>query len=113
MRRCLRAIVEAEHSYDDVRVLRWHADGADAAAEISFGMAVLFEFYLESFLKIAGGSGNHHGPASELGASFFYLQVEFLSKLPDLFNIGRIGSVGFFEVGPRQMFEAGLLQRAL
>ena len=52
----LRPIVEAEHSRDDGRVFGGHADGANAAAEISAGMAVLLEFDVEGSLKVANGS---------------------------------------------------------
>ncbi len=56
MRFCLRPVVEAKHSGDDVRIVGGHADGADTAAEIALGMAVLFELHVEGFLEIARGS---------------------------------------------------------
>ena len=73
MRFCLGAVVEAKDSGDDVRILRWDADGADTAAEIPPGVAVLFEFDEEGFLKISYGSRQHYSPAREFGAGFVNL----------------------------------------
>src|ERR1700686_2707819 len=110
MRFCLRSVVESKYSLDDVRILGGHLDGADAAAEISLGMAVLFELNAEGFLEIAHGSREHYGSARQLGAGFANLEAEFLGELPDFFEIGRIGAVGVFEVGARHLLEIGFFE---
>jgi hypothetical protein len=60
-----------------------HADGADTAAEISLGVAVLFEFHVEGLFEIATVPDTSHGPARELGAGLVHLQAEFLGELLD------------------------------
>src|SRR5260370_3131688 len=70
MRFCLGPVVEPKHALDDVRIFGRRVDGADTAAEISLGVAVLLQFHVEGFLPIAYGSRQHYGPARELSAGF-------------------------------------------
>jgi hypothetical protein len=109
----LRPAVEAKDSPDDAGILGGHADGSDAAAEISLGMTIFTQLHMERPLQISHSSRQADRAARKFGAGFSNLETEIPGELPDLFEIGWVGAVRSLEGGARQGLEPRLLESLL